>query len=185
MRLALVLVLSLAVSGCAIVRKDKEEPVESPASRGRAEPVLKPSDVLAKRSDSHQRAGDDRELVVGRLDLGPGRHVSKDVFVVIAETFAVHRKVIEHLSHIVRRVICRHEHKCQVESARRIPSLVTDANLNVVSGFTFVKRCDFQHINRRGVLQRACGGDCIFRKSHDPCIAAAVQEKLADCVTHF
>jgi hypothetical protein len=46
MRLALVLVLSLAVSGCAIVRKDKEEPVESPAARHKAEPVLKPSDVL-------------------------------------------------------------------------------------------------------------------------------------------
>jgi hypothetical protein len=51
MRLALVLVLSLAVSGCAIVRKDKEEPVESPASRGRAEPVLKPSDVLKPDSN--------------------------------------------------------------------------------------------------------------------------------------
>jgi hypothetical protein len=47
MRLALVLVLSLVVSGCAIVRKDKEEPVETPAeSRSKAGPVLKPSDVL-------------------------------------------------------------------------------------------------------------------------------------------
>lgn len=46
MRLALVLVLSLVMSGCAIVRKDKEEPVESPTTRAKAEPVLKPSDVL-------------------------------------------------------------------------------------------------------------------------------------------
>ena len=46
MRLALVLVLSLVMSGCAIVRKDKEEPVESPTTRQKAEPVLKPSDVL-------------------------------------------------------------------------------------------------------------------------------------------
>ena len=50
MRLALVLVLSLVISGCAIVRKDKEEPVESPPSRSRAEPVLKPSEVM--RPDS-------------------------------------------------------------------------------------------------------------------------------------
>jgi len=46
MRLALVLVLSLVMSGCALLRKDKEEPVESPPSRGKAEPVLKPSEVL-------------------------------------------------------------------------------------------------------------------------------------------
>jgi len=47
MRLALVLVLSLVMSGCAIVRKDKEEPVETPAeARNKAEPVLKPSEVL-------------------------------------------------------------------------------------------------------------------------------------------
>ena len=48
MRLALVLVLSLVMSGCAILRKDNEEPVESPgpATHGRAEPVLKPSEVL-------------------------------------------------------------------------------------------------------------------------------------------
>src|SRR5438477_5490174 len=52
MRLALVLVLSLVVSGCAIVRKDKEEPVESPASRAKAGPVLKPSDVLKPDSQS-------------------------------------------------------------------------------------------------------------------------------------
>ena len=46
MRLALVLVLSLVVSGCAILRKDKEEPGETPITRNRAEPVLKPSEVL-------------------------------------------------------------------------------------------------------------------------------------------
>ena len=47
MRLALVFVLSLVMSGCAIVRKDKEEPVEAPTeTRNKAEPVLKPSEVL-------------------------------------------------------------------------------------------------------------------------------------------
>jgi len=42
----LVLVLSLVMSGCAILRKDKEEPVESPPSRAKAGPVLKPSEVM-------------------------------------------------------------------------------------------------------------------------------------------
>jgi hypothetical protein len=46
MRLALVLVLSLVVSGCAILRKDKEEPGETPTTRDKAGPVLKPSEVL-------------------------------------------------------------------------------------------------------------------------------------------
>ncbi|HTU67823.1 MAG TPA: hypothetical protein VMF52_17870 [Steroidobacteraceae bacterium] len=47
MRLALVLVLSLALSGCALLRKDKEEPVEAPRrEREKAGPVLKPSDVM-------------------------------------------------------------------------------------------------------------------------------------------
>jgi hypothetical protein len=52
MRLALVLVLSLVMSGCAILRKDREEPVESPPDRPKAEPVLKPSDVLKPDSFS-------------------------------------------------------------------------------------------------------------------------------------
>jgi hypothetical protein len=46
MRLVVVLVLSLAVSGCAILRKDKEEPVDIPTTHDRTGPVLKPSDVL-------------------------------------------------------------------------------------------------------------------------------------------
>jgi hypothetical protein len=46
MRLALVLVLSLVMSGCAILRKDKEEPGATPTTRDKAEPVLKPSEVL-------------------------------------------------------------------------------------------------------------------------------------------
>jgi len=46
MRFAVVLVLSLAVSGCAILRKDKEEPVDIPTTHDRTGPVLKPSDVL-------------------------------------------------------------------------------------------------------------------------------------------
>ena len=58
MRLALILGLSLVVSGCAIVRKDKEEPVESPATRENPAPQqktgparIKPSDVL--KPDTH------------------------------------------------------------------------------------------------------------------------------------
>jgi hypothetical protein len=50
MRLAVVLVLSLVMSGCAILRKDKEEPVEAPPARAKAAPVLKPSDVLKPES---------------------------------------------------------------------------------------------------------------------------------------
>jgi hypothetical protein len=50
MRLALVLVLSLVVSGCAILRKDQEEPVENGPRHERAGPVLKPSDVMKPES---------------------------------------------------------------------------------------------------------------------------------------
>jgi hypothetical protein len=51
MRLALVLVLSLVLSGCAIWRKDREEPVDNaPERRPKAEPVLKPSEVLRPTS---------------------------------------------------------------------------------------------------------------------------------------
>jgi hypothetical protein len=47
MRLGLVILLCLLNTACAIVRKDKEEPVEDvPTRRGRAETVLKPSEVL-------------------------------------------------------------------------------------------------------------------------------------------
>jgi hypothetical protein len=66
MRLALVLVLSLVMSGCAILRKDKEEPVEAPpdrestepmrAPRGRSadQPTIRPSDLM--RPDSAEIA---------------------------------------------------------------------------------------------------------------------------------
>lgn len=52
MRLGLVIVLSLLMTGCALWRKDKNEPVESRAERERTEPVLKPSEALkANRND--------------------------------------------------------------------------------------------------------------------------------------
>ncbi len=46
MRLGLVILLSLLMSGCALWRKDKEEPVQSRAEREKAEVVLKPSEAL-------------------------------------------------------------------------------------------------------------------------------------------
>jgi hypothetical protein len=50
MRLGLVILLSLLMTGCAIWRKDKEEPVENRQDREKAEPVLKPSEVLKPKS---------------------------------------------------------------------------------------------------------------------------------------
>ncbi len=50
MRLALVLVLTLALSGCAILRKDREEPVENGARQAKAQPELKPSEALKPKS---------------------------------------------------------------------------------------------------------------------------------------
>jgi hypothetical protein len=51
MRLTLVVVLSLLNAACAVVRADKEEPVENtgPVSK-KAEPVLKPSEVLKPKA---------------------------------------------------------------------------------------------------------------------------------------
>lgn len=46
MRLGLVILLSVLMTGCALWRKDREEPVESRQEREKAEPVLKPSEVL-------------------------------------------------------------------------------------------------------------------------------------------
>ena len=50
MRLGLVVVLCLLSAGCAIVRKDAEEPVDNEPRTAKAEPVLKPSEVLAPKS---------------------------------------------------------------------------------------------------------------------------------------
>ncbi len=50
MRLALVFVLSVTLSGCAILRKDREEPVENGPRERKAEPVLKPSEALKPKS---------------------------------------------------------------------------------------------------------------------------------------
>src|SRR4051812_19152106 len=46
MRFGLVILLCLVNAGCAVVRADKEEPVENGPRRDKAAPVLKPSEVL-------------------------------------------------------------------------------------------------------------------------------------------
>ena len=51
MRLALVLVLSLALTGCALWRSDREEPVEPRSTaEDKSGPVLKPSEALKPKS---------------------------------------------------------------------------------------------------------------------------------------
>ena len=50
MRLALIGLLCVLNVGCAIVRKDREEPVENGPREEKAEPVLKPSEVLKPKS---------------------------------------------------------------------------------------------------------------------------------------
>ncbi len=51
MRVALVVVLGLVMSGCAVTRRDAEEPVENRGPRqSQAEEVLKPSEVLKPKS---------------------------------------------------------------------------------------------------------------------------------------
>jgi hypothetical protein len=46
MRLGLVIFLSVLMTGCAIWRRDRAEPVETRQEREKAEPVLKPSEVM-------------------------------------------------------------------------------------------------------------------------------------------
>lgn len=50
MRLGLVILLSLLMTGCALWRKDKEEPVENRQEREKAEAVLKPSEALKPKT---------------------------------------------------------------------------------------------------------------------------------------
>jgi hypothetical protein len=50
MRLGLVLLLCLLNTGCALWRKDREEPVENGPRQQTAEPVLKPSEALKPKS---------------------------------------------------------------------------------------------------------------------------------------
>lgn len=51
MRVALVVMLSLVMSGCALWRKDAEEPIDNTGPRKeKAEPVLKPSEALKPKS---------------------------------------------------------------------------------------------------------------------------------------
>ncbi|MEO8061704.1 MAG: hypothetical protein ABI821_03045 [Pseudomonadota bacterium] len=50
MRLGLIVLLCLLNTGCALWRRDREEPVENGPRKEKAEPVLKPSDVLKPKS---------------------------------------------------------------------------------------------------------------------------------------
>jgi hypothetical protein len=65
MRLGLVILLSLLMTGCAIWRKDKEEPVESRPEREKAEPVLKPSEALKPEKNDLASPVSDRFYVRG------------------------------------------------------------------------------------------------------------------------
>ena len=50
MRLTLIALLCLLNAGCAVVRADKEEPVDNGPKQQKAEPVLKPSEALKPKS---------------------------------------------------------------------------------------------------------------------------------------
>ena len=50
MRFTLVVALCLLNAGCAVLRADKEEPVDNGPKQSKAEPVLKPSEVLTPKS---------------------------------------------------------------------------------------------------------------------------------------
>jgi len=63
MRLWVVVLLCVLNVGCAIVRKDKEEPVENGPRQEKAEPVLKPSEVLKPVSDTFASPATDRFFV--------------------------------------------------------------------------------------------------------------------------
>ena len=63
MRLGLVVLLCVLNVGCAIVRKDKEEPVDNSPRQEKAEPVLKPSEVLKPESDTIASPISDRFFV--------------------------------------------------------------------------------------------------------------------------
>ncbi|HUQ11002.1 MAG TPA: hypothetical protein VM146_11865 [Steroidobacteraceae bacterium] len=65
MRLGLVILLSLLMTGCAIWRKDKEEPVEKRSEREKAEPVLKPSEALKPEKNDIASPISDRFYIRG------------------------------------------------------------------------------------------------------------------------
>jgi hypothetical protein len=50
MRLGLIVLLCLLNTGCALWRRDREEPVENGPRKEKTQPVIKPSDVLKPRS---------------------------------------------------------------------------------------------------------------------------------------
>ncbi len=50
MRLTLIVALCLLNAGCALWRKDAEEPVDNGPKQQKAEPVLKPSEALQPKS---------------------------------------------------------------------------------------------------------------------------------------
>lgn len=70
MRLGLVILLSLLMSGCALWRKDKEEKVETRAEREKTEPVLKPSEALKPEGQSIASPVSDHFYMRGTAFLG-------------------------------------------------------------------------------------------------------------------
>src|ERR1041384_6620235 len=65
MRLGLVILLSLLMTGCALWRKDKEETVESRAEREKGEVVLKPSEALQPEKEELASPVSDRFYMRG------------------------------------------------------------------------------------------------------------------------
>ena len=70
MRLGLVILLSLLMTGCALWRKDKDEPVETRAEREKAEAVLKPSEALKPETNDIASPVSDRFYMRGTFFQG-------------------------------------------------------------------------------------------------------------------
>ena len=71
MRLGFVVMLCLLNAGCAIVRKDAEEPVDNEPRTAKAEPVLKPSEVLMPKSLSRPGGATTAEVLPRELGHRP------------------------------------------------------------------------------------------------------------------
>ena len=74
MRLGLIVLLCLVNAGCAIVRKDAEEPVDNTPRQAKAEPELKPSEVLQPKSLRIASPITDRFYLRGTYLPGRGHH---------------------------------------------------------------------------------------------------------------
>ena len=74
MRFGLVVVLCLLNAGCAIVRNDTEEPVDNVPRTAKAEPVLKPSEVLEPKIARDREPADRLVLHARHVLSGLGEH---------------------------------------------------------------------------------------------------------------